>query len=95
PAHALVVASSAGHSDVYMVTNDEILVNAPTHTGTTSDLVRADMTFFETTSGGAVFSASSIAFSGSLSHADYDNNISHLVRNVVERFLNPKPFVVP
>ncbi|MGW3469480.1 N,N-dimethylformamidase beta subunit family domain-containing protein [Saccharopolyspora sp. NPDC000995] len=95
PAHALVVASSAGHSDVYMVTNDEILVNAPTYTGTTSDLVRADMTFFETPSGGAVFSASSIAFSGSLSHADYDNNISQLVRNVVKRFLHPEPFVVP
>lgn len=44
------------------------LVNSPALMGSQSELVRADMVFFETPGGGAVFSASSISWVGSLSH---------------------------
>lgn len=95
PPHALVLASSEGHSDVYLVVLEEILINYPGATGTQSPLVRADIVFFETPSGGAVFSASSIAYSGSLSHNNYDNNISRLTENVLRRFAEPKKFEMP
>ena len=52
-------------------------------------LIRADMVYFETPSGGAVFSVGSITFCGSLSHDGYRNNISRLVDNVLRRFAAP------
>ena len=50
------------------------------------------MAFFETGRGGAVFSVGSITYCGSLSHNGYDNNISRITWNVLDRFLNPAPF---
>jgi len=44
------------------------------------------MVYFETANGGAVFSTGSITFCGSLSHNQYDNNISRIVENVLRRF---------
>jgi N,N-dimethylformamidase len=56
-------------------------------------LIRSDVVFFETPAGGAVFSVGSITFCGSLSHNDYDNNISRMVNNVLTRFKDPAPFL--
>jgi N,N-dimethylformamidase len=91
PPHALVLASSEQHTDIYMVVCEEILVNTPDLTGTQSPLVRADLVFFETPKGGGVFSVSSIAWMGSLSHNGYDNNVSRITENVLKRFSDPKP----
>jgi hypothetical protein len=54
--------------------------------------VRADIVFFETAAGGAVFSTGSIAWCCALSHNGYHNNVSRLTGNVLRRFLDPKPF---
>jgi N,N-dimethylformamidase len=57
------------------------------------DLIHADLTFFETAGGkGAVFSTGSITFCGSLPHNGYDNDVSRLMKNVIDRFLDPRPF---
>jgi N,N-dimethylformamidase len=53
------------------------------------------MVFFETPSGGAVFSTSSIAYSGSLSDNNYENNISRITENVLRRFIDPAAFDFP
>tara|TARA_Y100000588_G_scaffold160076_1_gene174059 strand:+ start:605 stop:2863 length:2259 start_codon:yes stop_codon:yes gene_type:complete len=93
PPHALVVATSENHTDLYMVVNEEILVNFPGGTsGPNNPLVRADMVFFETPNGGAVFSTGSIAYGASLPWNDYNNNVAKLTTNVLRRFANPKPF---
>jgi N,N-dimethylformamidase len=66
-----------------------------THRGLTGDQnaqVRADIVFFETLAGGAVFATGSIAWCCALSHMNYDNNVSRLTGNVLRRFLDPKPF---
>ena len=56
----------------------------------------ADMTFFETPGGGAVFSTGSITFCGCLPVNGFDNNLSRLLQNVVDRFLDPEArFEVP
>ena len=54
--------------------------------------VRGDMVFFEGPKGGAVFSTGSIAWCGSLSHNDYDNNVSRITENVLRRFDSCEPF---
>lgn len=92
PPNALVVASSEGHSPVYMVVCEEIFINAPGMCGGEHPFVRADMVFYETPAGGAVFSTSSISWAGSLSHEGYDNNVSRITSNVLERFLKEAPF---
>jgi N,N-dimethylformamidase len=61
-------------------------------TGEQNAQVRADIVFFETSAGGAVFATGSIAWCCALSHKGYDNNVSRLTGNVLRRFLDPKPF---
>ena len=95
PTHALVVATSEGHSANTLICPDEIGFHHAAMDGVQSPLVRADMTFFETPGGGAVFSASSIAWAASLPHNGYVNNVSRLSGNVVRRFLEDTPFVMP
>ena len=92
PPNALVLASSEDHTDIYLVVCEEILINYPSITGQHNELVRADMVFYETQAGGAVFSASSIAWAGSLSHNNYENNVSRITENVLKRFVDETPF---
>jgi N,N-dimethylformamidase len=61
-------------------------------TGEENALVRADMVFFPTAKGGAVFSTGSIAWCCALSHMGYENNVSRITGNVLRRFLDPSPF---
>ncbi len=91
PPHALVVAQSEAHSDGMLVVLEELTSNQPV-IGDDHPKVHADMTFFENENGGAVFSTGSIAFCSSLPCNGYDNNVARLMRNVVERFLDPAPF---
>uniref|UniRef100_UPI0035A85723 N,N-dimethylformamidase beta subunit family domain-containing protein n=1 Tax=Streptomyces phytophilus TaxID=722715 RepID=UPI0035A85723 len=57
--------------------------------------LRADMAFFETPGGGAVFATGSIAWCGALPYNGYANNVSTITRNVLDRFLSPEPFDPP
>ncbi len=98
PRHALVVARSEKHPPEapWVLVPEEQLTHLVTVPGRPAkELIRADMTFFETPKGGAVFSTGSITFCGSLPHNEFDNNISQLLENVVRRFLDPTPFVMP
>jgi len=90
PAHALVVASSEGHrKETFVLVPEEMLTHVHTLPGEPVDrLIRADMVYYETPNGGAVFSVGSITFCGSLAHGGYDNNISRILLNVVRRFLS-------
>ena len=95
PAHTLIVASSEGHSANTYLVPDETGFHHSAMDGAQNPRVRADMTFFETARGGAVFSVGSIAWAASLSHDGYDNNVARLSENVVRRFLDPAPFTMP
>ena len=52
----------------------------------------ADMVFFETQNGGAVFSTGSIAWFSSTLENEFNNDVATISRNVIERFLDPSPF---
>ena len=94
PPNTIVLATSEQHGDTFMVVPEELLTHLATWPGEAPDaLIRSDMAFFETGRGGAVFSVGSITYCGSLSHNDYDNNISRITQNVLDRFLDPAPFV--
>lgn len=92
PPHALVVATATQFSSVYHWVKEELTHTHSANTGETCPFVRCDMVFYETLNGGAVFSTSSIAWAGALSHNNYHNNVSRLTENVVRRFLDPTPF---
>ncbi len=95
PPHTLILASSEGHSANTMIVPDEIGFNHAAMDGIQNPNVRADMTFFETPSGGGVFSVGSITWPGSLPHNGYDNNVSRVSENVLRRFLDDAPFAMP
>ena len=89
PPHALLLASSTGHNHHYQQVIEDIpqLKSERVYGGSTHPPVRADMVYFETARGGAVFSVGSMTWCGSLSHNDYDNNVSRITENVLRAFL--------
>jgi N,N-dimethylformamidase len=91
PPNALLLAASLDHSVNYPHVSEEIFFNYPGLDGTNDFMVRADLVYFTTQNGGAVFSTSSIAWCGSLSHNGYDNNVSRMMENVLVRFADEAP----
>jgi N,N-dimethylformamidase len=88
PDNLVVLARSEAHAPTYMATPEEILSHVSTVTGDPpAMLIRADMSYFETAAGGAVFSAGSITFCGSLPWRKGENNVSRLLNNLLQRFL--------
>jgi N,N-dimethylformamidase len=88
PLNAVVLASSEGHDRKnFVVVHEERLGFDTTINGQTlAQLIRADMTYIEKPAGGAVFSVGSISYCGSLPHSKYDNDVSRLTFNVLNRF---------
>ena len=95
PPHALVIASSFNHTNTYEMTAEEVRIPNGMSDGLLNPLIHADMTFFETPEGGAVFSTGSIAYAGALGHNGFDNSIAKLTWNVLRRFADPIPFDMP
>ena len=92
PPHALTVATSEQHTDAYIRVNEDIGHMLPAIGGQDDPKVHADVVFFETPRGGAVFSTGSIAWSAALFHNNHDNNVSRITRNVLDRFLDATAF---
>jgi N,N-dimethylformamidase len=88
PLNAVVLASSEGHDRKnFVVVHEERLGFDTTIPGETLDqLIRADMTYIEKPMGGAVFSTGSITYCGSLPTNKFDNDVSRLTFNVLNRF---------
>ncbi len=88
PDNIEILASSEGHSDAFVLVPEEQLTHITNWPGEPVEhLLRADMTYFELPSGGAVFSTGSITFCGSLPHNNFENNISKLLGNVIRHFI--------
>jgi N,N-dimethylformamidase len=88
PPGTLIVATTRGkHDDSYQRAVEEVEEMTAHAGGTRSKDVRADMTYLETPGGGSVFSVGSIAWSASLNHNDYANNVATVTRNVLSEFV--------
>ena len=90
PQHAVVLASATAFGPDMIRTKEEFeaAVNAPCP----DPLVRADIIFYETPGGGAVFSVGSISWFGALAVNGYDNDIARITSNVIQRFLDKTLF---
>lgn len=85
PPHTMLLASSFDHGPYAIAVPED----SGAHTETQSHRnyrVRADMTYFTSPKGGAVFATSSIAWLHSLPFDDYENNVATITDNVVRRF---------
>jgi N,N-dimethylformamidase len=71
---------------------EEVTGTIPAVSGVDCPTVRAELAFFETPQGGAVFSTGSIAWAGALDHEGGKNNVSRITGNVLKRFLDPAKF---
>jgi N,N-dimethylformamidase len=83
-----VLASSEGHERKnFIVVHEERLAIANTIPGETLEqLIRADMVYIDKPNGGAIFSVGSITYCGSLPENKFDNDVSRLTFNVINRF---------
>jgi len=95
PPHALILATSENHSNTYELVPEEVAIPHGASNAVQNRDIHADMVFFETPNGGAVWSSGSIAYAGSLSWNGYDNTMARLTTNVIRRFIDPTPFEVP
>ncbi|MYZ46234.1 LamG domain-containing protein [Rhizobiales bacterium L72] len=88
PPGAVVLASSEPLTSNWPLVQEEIFFSHPGLGGDEHPQVRCDMVYFRTANGGAVFSASSIAWAGALPWNDFDNAVSRIMANVVNGFLS-------
>jgi N,N-dimethylformamidase len=95
PHRAFLLANSEGHSDMFVTVSEESTFNARGYyaagTGETNPQIRADLVYYKTPNDGAVFSVGSMSWCGSLSHNNYDNNVSRIMQNTIDGFLKPGP----
>ncbi|TDD92629.1 LamG domain-containing protein [Actinomadura rubrisoli] len=89
--NTIVLASGTGFGDEYMFVKEENNTANLMEGGTVNWLVRGDVTLTQYPKGGAVFSASSISWAGSLFYNKYDNDIATITGNVLDAFSADKP----
>ena len=95
PPHAVVVASASGFSHAYQGSVEDVTTADSKQSGPDSPLVRSDVVFFETGTGGAVFSVGSIAWCGALRVGGTETPVGRMTWNVLRRFVDEAPFTVP
>jgi N,N-dimethylformamidase len=84
PGHTLHLAEANQFKKYVNMIDPEYAGNAPAPA--------ADLVFFETQKGGAVFSVGSMAWPGALSENGYDNDVARITGNVLKRFMDVTPF---
>jgi N,N-dimethylformamidase len=94
PAEAVVLACSEQHTEAYFEALEELYFNGRGFSGPADPRVRADLTLVPLPSSATVFSTGSIAWCGALSHNDYDNPVSRLMGNVLDRFAGHRPTAI-
>jgi N,N-dimethylformamidase len=85
--NAVILARSETPPASMTLVLEEMLSHLSTVSGEpAADLMRAEIVYFETPGGGAVFSVGSITFCGSLWRNGFEGPVSRLLENVVRRF---------
>ena len=90
PEHTLIVAKGIVIHPDYGWVNEDMLTH--THPLPQEDWACADLCFFETPAGGAVFSVGSMTWAGAM---PIPGTLRTLTTNVLRRFLDPAPFPWP
>ncbi len=86
PENAVILASSGGHGEDFILVPEEQLTHLTTWSGSPAQsMIRADMIYFDVPGGGSVFSTGSITFCGSLPWNNFQNNVSRILKNVIDK----------
>jgi len=88
PPTARLLATAQGPTDNYPRVSEEIYYNFPGQGASQDYQCRADLVYFTTKGGGAVFSTGSIAWASALPVNKFDNTVSWIMANVVEAFVD-------
>ena len=91
PPDTLVLATSGPLSDIYHLVDRGTLRDSSPAWAAPNTRQCARTSSSGPHGGGGFFSVGSIAWTGSLSHNGYDNNIARLTTNVFRRFRDPEP----
>lgn len=91
PPNSVVLATSEQVGQGGLLTGEEFITTTRALDGVQNGRVRADMVYFTTAGGGAVWSTGSIAWATSLLWNGGDNNVAKVTGNVLDRFLDPQP----
>jgi N,N-dimethylformamidase len=87
PPQAVILGSATGFSVEYQQAIEERCQIESVSLQQDDANIRADLVWFDTSAGGAVFSAGSINWISCLTHNDCNNNVSTLTNNVLSRML--------
>jgi N,N-dimethylformamidase len=88
PEGTLVLATASGFSHDYWVPLEDVISQVMPPLGDEAHpLARSDMVLIPRDDRGSVFSVGSISWTASLGWNGYDNNVSRITRNVLDRFL--------
>ena len=84
----MVVASACEFSHAYQGAVEDVTTADSCQGGPDSPLVRSDVVYFETSSGGAVFSVGSIAWCGALREGGAETPVGRMTGHIlIVRFL--------
>ena len=86
PYNTVLLATSTGHNDSFALFNEECMFPMVNTLGTQTDKIRSDMTLYETSARGLVFSVGSINWACSLGWDSYDNSVAKVTGNVLKEF---------
>jgi N,N-dimethylformamidase len=88
PDFVTVIAASQGHGPTFETTYEELLLPGVFDAGPRPyGGMRANIIYGMNEHGAGLFSVGSITFCGSLSHNNYQNNVSRLLENCLRKFL--------
>lgn len=87
PPTARLLATSYGLTDNYPRVAEEIYYNFPGQGASQDYQCRADIVYFTTRNGGAVFSTGSIAWASALPFNRFDNAVARITANIVDAFV--------
>src|SRR5258708_14301833 len=93
PVHAIIVGRAVLEDPTYQPVNEERYDH--TWPAAREDIIRSDLTFFETPNGGAVFSVGSMNFIGALPIDNYDSVAPRWITTIAKPFASSAPFPAP
>lgn len=91
PPQSLLLGTSYGHTKYDGLVPEELYSTSPHVNGEEHPLVRGDLVYFTTSSGGGMFAASSMTWATSLAVNNYENDVSTVMFNVVKKFEDDQP----
>ncbi|KAJ5971524.1 Concanavalin A-like lectin/glucanase subgroup [Penicillium vulpinum] len=87
PSNAVLLGRSQQHDDSFGLFNEDSMFPMVDTLGSTCDMVRSDLVYYETSGGGAVFSVGSINWFCSMAWDNFNSNVFTMTDNVVREFV--------